>query len=117
MFNSDTIKRRVSCRAYQNIPIKEADRQKVRDFMLTNVQGPLGDEVRFELIDLSGKEPDRLTTLAMYGMIKGASTLIVVAVTKDDRAMEDYGYCLEKIVLMEFIVSWIGVGSGSKRPG
>lgn len=100
MFNSDTIKRRVSCRAYENVPIKEADREKLVDFILTNVQGPFGNKVRFELIDLAGKEADKLTSLATYGMIKGASTFIVGAVTKGDRAMEDYGYCMEKIVLM-----------------
>ena len=100
MFNTDTIKRRVSSRTYENVPIKEADRKKLLDFILTNVQGPFGNKVRFELIDLSGKEADKLTTLATYGIIKGASTFIVGAVTKGQRAMEDYGYCMEKIVLM-----------------
>jgi nitroreductase len=80
--------------------------------MLTNVQGPFGNKVRFELIDLSGEEGDRLTTLATYGMIKGASTFIVGAVTRGDRAMEDYGYCMEKIVLMathlELGTCWLG---------
>jgi len=112
MLSSDTIKHRVSCRTYNNVPIKEAGRQKLLDFMLTNVQGPFGNKVRFELIDLSGEEGDRLTTLATYGMIKGASTFIVGAVTRGDRAMEDYGYCMEKIVLMathlELGTCWLG---------
>jgi len=86
MFNSDTIKRRVSCRTYKDDPIKEADRQKLREFILTNVQGAFGNKVRFELVDLAGNEADKLTTLATYGMIKGASTFIVGAVTKGDRA-------------------------------
>ncbi len=100
MLSSDVIKRRVSCRAYETVPIKESDRQKLQDFTLTAVQGPFGNKVRFELVDLVGKERDRVTTLATYGMIKGASTFIVGAVTKGDRAMEDYGYCMERIVLM-----------------
>ena len=112
MVSSDTIKRRVSCRTYKSVPIKEADRQKLLDFLLTNVQGPFGNKVRFELIDLAGKERDEMTTLATYGMIKGASTFIVGAVTKGDRAMEDYGYCMEKIVLMathlELGTCWLG---------
>ena len=108
MFNSDTIKRRVSCRTYKNVPIKEADRKKLVDFIFTNVQGPFGNRVRFELIDLTGKEADKLTTLATYGMIKGTSTFIVGAVTKGDRAMEDYGYCMEKIVLM---ATHLGLGT------
>jgi len=100
MLSIDTINRRVSCRTYKNILIKEADRKKLVDLILTNVQGPFGNRMRFELIDLMGKDADKLTTLATYGMIKGASTFIVGAVTKGDRAMEDYGYCMEKIVLM-----------------
>ncbi len=108
MVSSDTIKRRVSCRAYKTISIKEADRQKLRDFIATNVQGPFGNKVRFELIDLTGKEADKLATLATYGMIKGASTFIVGAVTKGDRAMEDYGYCMERIVL---IATHLGLGT------
>ena len=64
---------------YKNILIKEANRQKLRDFIHTNVQGPFGNRVRFELIDLVGKDADKLTTLATYGMIKGASTFIVGA--------------------------------------
>jgi len=112
MLSSDTIKRRVSCRTYKNVPIKGADRQKLGDFIRTNVQGPFGNKVRFELIDLGGKERDEVTTLATYGMIKGASTFIVGAVTKGDRAMEDYGYCMEKIVLMathlELGTCWLG---------
>jgi nitroreductase len=108
MLSSDIIKRRVSHRTYETVPIKEADRQKLRDFILTNVQGPFGNKVRFELIDLTGKEADKLTTLATYGMIKGASTFIVGAVTKGDRAMEDYGYCMEKIVLM---ATQLGLGT------
>jgi len=112
MFNSDTIKRRASCRTYKDDPIKEADRQKLREFILTNVQGAFGNKVRFELVDLAGNEADKLTTLATYGMIKGASTFIVGAVTKGDRAMEDYGYSMEKIVLMathlELGTCWLG---------
>lgn len=100
MFGIDTIKGRVSCRSYNNIPIREADRQKLRDFMIETVQGPLGNKVRYELIDLTGKEADHLTTLSTYGMIKGANTFIVGAVMKGELAMEDYGYCMEKMVLM-----------------
>ena len=56
MLRSDTIKKRVSCRTYKDVPIKETDRQELRDFILTNVQGPFGNKVRFELIDLAEEE-------------------------------------------------------------
>jgi hypothetical protein len=80
--------------------MKESDQQKLRDFFLINVQGPFGNRVRFELIDLAGKERDEIKTLGTYGIITGASMFIVGAVAKGDRAMEDYGYCMEKNILL-----------------
>ncbi len=99
MLTIDTIKKRASCRTYENGPMEEGDRQKLRDFLLTNVQGLFGNRVRFELVDLAATELDKIKTLGTYGFIKGASTFIVGAVTKGDRAMEDYGYCMEKNIL------------------
>jgi nitroreductase len=99
MLTSDTIKKRVSCRTYKNDPIKERDQQELRDFLLTNLRGPFGNRVRFELVDLAAKEREEIKTLATYGFIKGASLFIVGAVAKGDRSMEDYGYCMEKNIL------------------
>jgi hypothetical protein len=100
MLTIDTIKKRVSCRTYKNGPMKESDQQKLKDSLLTHPQGPFGNRVRFELIDLAGKERDEIKTLGTYGFIKGASLFIVGAVAKGDRAMEDYGYCMEKNILV-----------------
>jgi len=108
MLRSDTIKKRVSCRTYKDVPIKETDRQELRDFILTNVQGPFGNKVRFELIDLAEEEQDEIRTLATYGIIKGATQFIVGAVTKGSGAMEDYGYCMEKNIL---VATHLGLGS------
>lgn len=99
MLTSETIKKRVSCRTYKNDPLIESDQQKLKDFLSKNVQGPFGNRVRFELIDLGQNEQDEVKTLGTYGFIKGASTFIVGAVTKSKLAMEDYGYCMEKNIL------------------
>ncbi len=99
MLTIDTIKKRISCRTYQVGPMRENDQQKLRDFLLANVLGPFGNRVRFELVDLAAKERDEIKTLGAYGFIKGASMFIVGAVAKGDRAMEDYGYCMEKNIL------------------
>jgi nitroreductase len=108
MLTSETIKRRVSCRTYKNDPIKERDQQELKDFLLTNVRGPFGNRVRFELIDLAAKEREEIKTLATYGFIKGASVFIVGAVAKGDRSMEDYGYCMEKNIL---VATHLGLGT------
>jgi nitroreductase len=99
MITVETIRKRISCRSYKNVPLKEGDQQQLRDFLLANVRGPFGNRVRFELVDLAAKERDEIRTLGTYGFIKGASMFIVGAVTKGDRAMEDYGYCMEKNIL------------------
>ena len=99
MLTSDAIRKRFSCRTYKNAPIKESDQQKLKDFLRTNLQGPFGNRVRFELIDLAENEREEIKTLATYGFIKGASMFLLGAVTKSDRSMEDYGYCMEKNIL------------------
>jgi hypothetical protein len=108
MLTSDSIKKRVSCRTFKNSGLKQNDQQKLRDFLLLNVQGPFGNRVRFELIDLAGKERDEIKTLGTYGFIKGASLFIVGVVTKGDWAMEDYGYCMEKNIL---VATHLGLGT------
>ena len=108
MLTSDSMKKRFSCRTYKYGPIKEDDQQKLRDFLLVNVRGPFGSRVRFELIDLAGKEIDEIKTLGTYGIIKGARIFIVGAVVKGNRAMEDYGYCMEKNIL---VATNLGLGT------
>jgi nitroreductase len=99
LFTGDTIKKRVSCRTYKDTPLTESDQQKLRDFFCQNIHGPFGNKVRFELIELAGKEREEIGTLATYGFIKGARTFIVGAVNKGSLAMEDFGYCMEKNIL------------------
>jgi hypothetical protein len=108
MLTMDTIKKRVSCRTYQRGPIKESDQQKLRDFFLTNLRGPFGTRVRFGLVDLAAQERDEIKTLGAYGFIKGASVFIVGAAEKGERAMEDYGYCMEKNILL---ATHLGLGT------
>jgi hypothetical protein len=90
------------------LPLKDDDHQKLNDFLLTNVRGPFGNRVRFQIIDLAAREKDEIKTLGAYGFIKGASVFIVGAVTKGDWAMEDYGYCMEKNILA---ATYLGLGT------
>jgi hypothetical protein len=108
MLTSDSIKKRFSCRTYKSGPIKESDQKKLKDFLLTNTQGPFGTPLRFELIDLAAKEREEIKTLGTYGFIKGANLFIVGAVTKGNWAMEDYGYCMEKNIL---VATHLGLGT------
>jgi len=76
MMTIETMEKRLSCRSYKNVPLKEGDQQKLRDFIHANVQGPFGNRVRFELVDLAAKEREEIKTLGTYGFIKGASMFI-----------------------------------------
>lgn len=108
MFTSDTVKKRVSCRTYKKGPLVASDQEKLKEFFSKNIQGPFGNRVRFELIDLTGKEHVEVKTLSTYGFIKGASTFIVGAVTKGNLVLEDYGYCMERNILM---ATHLGLGT------
>jgi hypothetical protein len=99
MLTSDAIKKRFSCRTYKNIPLRDEDRQKLNEFLLANVRGPFGNRVRFQIVNLAGREQEEIKTLGTYGFIKGASVFILGAVAKGERDMEDYGYCMEKNIL------------------
>ncbi len=104
----ETIKKRVSCRAYKLDDLTDSDRQKLKDFLSKNVETPFGNSVRFELVDLGEKEHDEIKTLGTYGFIKGAKTFIVGAVSKGNLALEDFGYCMEKNILA---ATYLGLGT------
>jgi nitroreductase len=104
----ETIKKRISCRAYKHDPLTDSDRQKLKDFLSKNVGTPFGNSVRFELVDLGEKEHDEIKTLGTYGIIKGAKTFIAGAVSKGNLALEDFGYCMEKNILA---ATYLGLGT------
>jgi len=108
VFTIGTIKKRISCRAYKLNHLTDSDQQKLKDFLSKNVETPFGNSVRFELVDLGEKEHDEIKTLDTYGFTKGAKTFIVGAVSKGNFAMEDFGYCMEKNIL---VATYLGLGT------
>ncbi len=104
----ETIKKRISCRAYKLDHLTDSDQQKLKDLLSKNVETPFGNSVRFELVDLGEKEHDEIKTLGTYGFIKGAKTFIVGAVSKGNFALEDFGYCMEKNILA---ATYLGLGT------
>jgi nitroreductase len=86
--------------------------EKLRTFFRENTRGPFGNALRFELIDLTETERAELKSLGTYGVIKGASLFIAGGVVKGARAMEDYGYGMEKNILFAAALGlgtcWLG---------
>jgi len=95
----ETIKTRKSCRTYCNRAIEPEKLAELRQFLASNTKTPFGSKVRFHLIDFNEMEIGELKNLTTYGVIKGARQFIVGTVEKQPRAMEDYGYCMERNIL------------------
>ena len=95
----EAIRRRISVRTYAARPVEEDKKQAVVDLLRANSEGPFGQQVRFALIDFSDMEREEIRTLGTYGTIRGARMYIVGAVREGQGAMEDLGYCFEKVIL------------------
>ena len=95
----ETIKTRKSCRTYCNRAIELEKLTELRQFLALNTKTPFGSKVRFLVIDFNEMEISELKNLTTYGVIKGARQFIVGGVQRQPRAMEDYGYCMERNIL------------------
>ena len=104
----ETIKQRISCRSFDGRPLDNNMKERLRAFFLENTRGPFGNLLRFELIDLAEAERAELKSLGTYGVIKGVSLFIAGAVAKGQRAMEDYGYGMERNILF---ATTLGLGT------
>jgi len=104
----ETIKKRVSCRSYDGRPLDNNLKERLRAFFRENTRGPFGNALRFELIDLTEAERAELKSLGTYGVIKGAGLFIAGAVARGVRAMEDFGYGMEKNILF---AATLGLGT------
>jgi nitroreductase len=114
---TELIKKRYSCRAYQDKPIEEDRQRLLSDFLASNRKGPLGTRMRFALIAATDRARKSLKSLGTYGIIKGAPGFLVGAAERAPRDLEDYGYLMEHAVLfatdLDLGTCWLG-GTFSK---
>jgi hypothetical protein len=97
---TDIILERFSARAYINVPIEEDKKKRLQEFFLKNTTGPLGSSSRFKLVAASSEDRDELNGLISYGMIRNARGFIIGAAGYGEKNIEDFGYMMEKNVLM-----------------
>ncbi|MDO9228831.1 MAG: nitroreductase family protein [Syntrophales bacterium] len=95
----ETIKTRKSFRTYSNRAVEPGKISELKQFLASNTKTPFGSKVGFHLIDFNEMEIGELKNLTTYGVIKGARQFIIGTVEKQPRAMEDYGFCMEKNIL------------------
>jgi len=108
----ETIKKRISCRSFDGRPLDNNMKERLWTFFRENTRGPFGNALRFELIDLTEAERAELKSLGTYGVIKGASLYIAGGVRKGPRALEDFGYGMERNILFAAALGlgtcWLG---------
>ena len=92
------IRMRTSIRTFSNIDIEAEKKQLIVDFMLSNSVGIFGNKVDFYWID-GGSDEFKEVKLGTYGVISGTKTFIAGKVGNTDKNFEDFGYCMEKLVL------------------
>lgn len=95
----EAIRDRISVRTYKPQPVEPEKREEILRLLRTHTLGPFGNSVRFELLDLTEVEQHELKSLGTYGVISGATLYIVAVVRDTEHAMEDTGYCFERIIL------------------
>jgi len=97
---TDIIQQRKSIRSYSSTPIEEDKKEALRKFLSGNTIGPLGTKARFIFITAAPKESESLRGLITYGMIKNPMGFIIGAVENVSHNLEDFGYLMEKNILM-----------------
>lgn len=99
------IRSRSSIRSYASTALSVDETKAIKKAIADCLPGPFGGRPRFSLISSSavglgsegvGSEAVKVGT---YGFIKGAPAFILGAVAKGAFANEDFGYCMEGIVL------------------
>jgi len=94
------VRQRRSCRKYLEKPLAEDARRSLETFLPANHTGPFGGRVRLALVAATAEDRTALKGLGTYGFIDGAAGFIVGAVEQSPKALEDYGFLLERAILL-----------------
>ena len=95
----EMIERRLSVRSYTAEAVSEEPKLAIEELCRNFGLGPFGVTLRFRLLSFEPLSKEELRRLGTYGMIKGARLYLLGAVKEGKGALEDLGYCMEKIIL------------------
>jgi len=101
----EVIKKRKSIRTYDNVPLNNQIQEQIEAY-INKLSNPWGVKLRYTLVDSQSKE--RTEKLGTYGVIRNASSFIVVTLTDEEFALEALGYELEELML--YLTS-LGIGT------
>lgn len=109
---AELVRRRRSCRKYQEKPLAGEARRPLEAFLAANRGGPFGGRARFALIAATAADRAALKGLGTYGFIHGATGFIIGAIERGPRDHEDYGFLMERAILMAtdlgLATCWLG---------
>lgn len=101
----DVMDKRVSVRTYSTEDLSHTLMERVKRIVEKERKGPFGNRYSMKLFN-----PDEV--VPSYGVIKGASLFFGGLAGTDERAIIDYGYCFEEVVLeltaLELGTCWLG---------
>jgi len=105
------IRTRKSIRTYSNTPVEDEKKKSVLEFINSNSVGIFGTDVEFFLIDANSAEFKNIK-LGTYGVISGTKYFITGKIKNSSHNFEDFGYCMEKLVLfcsqLNLVTCWLG---------
>ncbi len=110
---TELIRRRTSWRTFsQEHPLSSGEQKSIAHILHRFSHGPLGTSLRCSLIQAPFDNPKALQRFGTYGLIKNAHSYIVCAITKEDPALLDCGWCFENIILeltaLNLATCWLG---------
>ncbi|MCJ7714927.1 MAG: nitroreductase family protein [Anaerolineales bacterium] len=109
---SDLIRKRYSCRTYQDVPIQESDLSHLLDFLKSCTTGPLGSQIRFKIVAAKENDSKSLKGLGTYGFIKNPTGFVLGKSLDTPGSLEDFGYLMEAILIkateLEIGSCWLG---------
>jgi len=95
----ETIRERRSCRTYDPRPLEPGVQAEIEKLIRRPLEGPFGGKVRFRLVPAGRASAEKKLRLGTYGFVQGAPAFVAGAVAKADHDLEDYGWCMEKVIL------------------
>ncbi|MFW5842068.1 MAG: nitroreductase family protein [Bacillota bacterium] len=94
----EAIEKRTSVRSYLKKPLSDADQKAVKEILdkTESLKGPFGNHATFFFVDQETKEGEKIGT---YGFIKNPPHFIGGVVKNQFKALVDYGFLFESIIL------------------
>jgi len=110
---TEVIKKRKSWRTYESTEVSAEIREHIINLISGTQVTPFGTKTKFMLVDIGAEDAETVKHLGTYGTIEGASLFLAGAAEKTDARYIDFGYAMERIILMlekaGLNTCWMGV--------